>query len=350
MFCDLVGSTALSARLDPEEMGAVIRAYQDAVAGDVDALRGPCRQVSWATACWPISAGPRRTRTTPSGRCAPGSAGRGGRASSAPCGRALQARVGIATGLVVVGDLIGEGEAQERGGRRRDAEPGGAAAGARRAGQRGDGRARGGWWAACSSSPISARSTSRASPSRCRPGGSLGEGRAESRFEALHASGLTPLVGREEELALLLRPLAPGQGRRRPGRAALRRARHRQVAPRPGPARAARAASPTRRAQPFCSPYHTNSALYPVIAQLERAAGFAPRRPAEAQLDKLEALLAPGDQRSQRGRAAARGRCSASRSANAIRRSNLTPQQRKKQDARGTARAGRGPGGRGSRC
>ena len=60
-----------------------------------------------------------------------------------------------------------------------------------------------------------------------------GEGRAEGRFEALHGQGLTPLVGREHELGILLRALGLGPGRRRPGGAARGRAGHRQVAPDP---------------------------------------------------------------------------------------------------------------------
>ena len=71
LFCDLVGSTALAARLDPEDMGEVIRAYQDSCAGAIERWAATSRS-SWATACWPTSAGRRRTRTRPSGRCAPG--------------------------------------------------------------------------------------------------------------------------------------------------------------------------------------------------------------------------------------------------------------------------------------
>ena len=72
MFVDLVGSTALSARLDPEEMGGVLRGYQNAVAGEVARFEGMWRS-SWAMGCSPISAGPGRTRTRPSGRCGLGS-------------------------------------------------------------------------------------------------------------------------------------------------------------------------------------------------------------------------------------------------------------------------------------
>ena len=113
----------------------------------------------------------------------------------------------------------------------------------------------------------------------------------ESRFEALHASGLTELVGREEELELLLRRWSkaktgegqvvllsgePGIGKSRLTAALLERL----------------AAEPHTRLRYFCSPQHTDSALYPIISQMERAAGFAHDDTAQAKLDKLDALLA----------------------------------------------------------
>ena len=72
MFVDLVGSTALSAGLDPEEMREVLRDYLDAV-GRNRALRRLRCQTDGRRRAWPISAGPRRTRTTPNERRAPGS-------------------------------------------------------------------------------------------------------------------------------------------------------------------------------------------------------------------------------------------------------------------------------------
>ena len=113
----------------------------------------------------------------------------------------------------------------------------------------------------------------------------------ESRFEALHASGLTALVGREEELELLLRRWGraktgegqvallsgePGIGKSRLTAALLERL----------------AAEPHTRLRYFCSPQHTDSALYPIISQMERAAGLAHDDTPQAKLNKLDAVLA----------------------------------------------------------
>jgi SAM (Sterile alpha motif) domain-containing protein len=71
MFCDLVGSTALSVRFDPEELREEIRAYQNPVPASSRATTALSPN-TWATGCWPISAIRERMRTTPSGRCGPG--------------------------------------------------------------------------------------------------------------------------------------------------------------------------------------------------------------------------------------------------------------------------------------
>jgi predicted ATPase len=111
----------------------------------------------------------------------------------------------------------------------------------------------------------------------------------ESRFEALHASGLTDLVGREEELELLLRRWAkaksgegqvvllsgePGIGKSRLTAALMERL----------------ATEPHTHLRYFCSPQHTDSALYPIIGQMERAARFAHDDTAQAKLNKLEPI------------------------------------------------------------
>ena len=113
----------------------------------------------------------------------------------------------------------------------------------------------------------------------------------ESRFEALHAAGLTALVGREEEFEILLRRWSraksgegqvvllsgeAGIGKSRLTAALLERL----------------ATEPHMRLRYFCSPQHTDSALYPIIGQMERAAGLAHDDPPQARLDKLDAVLA----------------------------------------------------------
>ena len=117
-----------------------------------------------------------------------------------------------------------------------------------------------------------------------------GEGRAEGRFEALHGEHLTPLVGREHELGILLERWAwakdgdgqvvllsgePGIGKSRVIRALRERLGDEPYTP----------------LSHYCSPYHTNSALHPVIGLLERAARLDRDEPPEAQLAKLEAVL-----------------------------------------------------------
>ena len=114
---------------------------------------------------------------------------------------------------------------------------------------------------------------------------------AEGRFEALHASGLTALVGREEELELLLRrwsraKTGEGQvvllsGEAGIGKSRLTAALLERLA-----------TEPHTRLRYFCSPQHTDSAFYPIIGQMERAAGLAHDDTPQAKLDKLDALLA----------------------------------------------------------
>jgi predicted ATPase len=113
----------------------------------------------------------------------------------------------------------------------------------------------------------------------------------ESRFEALHAGGLTALVGREEELELLLRRWSraksgEGQvvllsGEAGIGKSRLTAALLESIAD-----------EPHTRLRYFCSPQHTDSAFYPIIGQMERAAGLAHDDTAQAKLDKLDVLLA----------------------------------------------------------
>ena len=203
----------------------------------------------------------------------------------------LQTRVGLATGLVIVGDLIGSGAAQEQ--------------------------------AVVGETPnLAARLQGIAEPNKLliaestrkllgnlfelqdlgakevkgiaepvRAWAALRPSSVESRFEALHASGLTKLVGREEELELLLRrwskaKTGEGQvvllsGEAGIGKSRLTAALMERLA-----------GEPHTRLRYFCSPQHTDSALYPIIGQMERAAGITHDDTLPTKLDKLDAVLA----------------------------------------------------------
>ena len=112
----------------------------------------------------------------------------------------------------------------------------------------------------------------------------------ESRFEALHASGLTELVGREEELELLC-ALVKGKDRRRPSSAPVRRGGHRQIAAHCGVTGTPRGRAPHAPALFLLAAAHRQR-LYPIIGQMERAAGFVHDDIPQARLDKLDVMLA----------------------------------------------------------
>jgi predicted ATPase len=202
----------------------------------------------------------------------------------------LQTRVGIATGLVVVGDLIGSGASQEQA---IVGETPNLAA-----------RLQG---VAEPNSVVIAESTRKLvgnlfelddlGPQELkgisgpvRAWSALRPASVESRFEAYHATGLTELVGREEELELLLRrwskaKTGEGQVVLLSGEAGIGKSR----------LTAALLEKLTTerhaRLRYFCSPQRTDSALYPIIGQMERAAGFSHGDTTQAKLDKLEAAL-----------------------------------------------------------
>ncbi len=114
MFVDLVGSTALASRLDPEEMRELIRSFQDRVAGNVARFDGHLAKFMGDGALayfgWPQAHEDDAERAARAGLSVVAAIAD----LRTPSGEALAARAGIATGLVVVGDLIGRGEARER--------------------------------------------------------------------------------------------------------------------------------------------------------------------------------------------------------------------------------------------
>src|SRR6516164_2277949 len=271
MFCDLVGSTPLSTRFDPEDLREIVGAYHRCVADTVGRFDGFVAKYMGDGVLiyfgYPQAQEDDAERAVGAGLAVIEAVGR--LATQEP----LNVRMGIATGLVVVGDLIGAGAAQERG---VVGETPNLAA-------RLQALARPG-------TLVVAESTRRqlgtlfeiedlgpqplagfAEPRRAWR--VVGESGVVSRFEALR-SGTTPLVGRDEELDLLLRRWQ--QAKASEGRVVL-------ISGEPGIGKSRLAAALSQaiegdhrtRLRYFCSPYHQDSALFPFIAQLERAAGVA---------------------------------------------------------------------------
>jgi class 3 adenylate cyclase/predicted ATPase len=290
LFCDLVGSTALAARLDPEEMGRVIRAYQGCCTEAVERWGGHVAKYMGdgvlAYFGWPQAHEDEAERAVRAGLAILNALV----GLETPAGKPLAARIGIATGLVMVGELVGEGAAQEEAvvGETPNlaarlqalAAPGSVVIAASTR------RLVGGLFDLCNLGPK--RLKGFAEPLEAFR--VEGEGRAEGRFEALHGERLTPLVGRKHELGILLERWAwakdgDGQGVLLSGEPGIGKSRLTRSL-------IERLDEPYTRLRYYCSPYHTNSALYPVMDQLERAAGLLADDAADTRLDKLEAVLA----------------------------------------------------------
>jgi len=288
MFSDLVGSTALSARMDPEDLREVISAYHKCVAETVRRLDGFVAQYLGDGVL--VYFGYPEAHEDDAERAVRAGLELIAAVIALKTQAALQTRVGIATGLVVVGDLAGSGQAQER---RIVGETPNLAA-----------RLQG---IAEPNTVVIAEATRRllgnlfelkdlgardlkgvAEPVRAWV--ALRASTVESRFEALHPSGLTALVGREEETELLLRRWSrarsgEGQvvlisGEAGIGKSRLTAALLESLAP-----------EPHTRLRYFCSPQHTDSAFSPIIGQMERAAGLLHDDTSQQKLDKLDALL-----------------------------------------------------------
>jgi class 3 adenylate cyclase/predicted ATPase len=284
MFCDLVGSTALSARLDPEDMRELIRAYQrrctEVITGAGGFVAKYMGDGILAYFGYPHANEDDAERAVRAGL----------ELVAAVSSLGSRCRIGIATGLVVVGDLIGAGEARERG--------------------------------IVGETPnLAARLQTVAEPDQVVIADStrrligdlfdlegldtpelkgigsvrawvvLRRGRVAGRFEALHGASLTALVGREEEIALLLRRWRQAQtgegqvvllsGEAGIGKSRLLAGLIERIA-----------SDPQARLHYFCSPQHTDSAFYPIVRQFEHAAQFGHADSAATKLDKLDTVLA----------------------------------------------------------
>lgn len=289
MFCDLVGSTALSGSIDPEHLGDLIRRYQNAAAGAIGRYGGFVAKFM-GDGILAYFGFPQAFEDA---------AERAVRASLAivaevqgiarPDGAKLQTRIGIATGLVVVGELIGAGASQER--------------------------------TIVGETPnLAARLQALAAPDqivvaestqhlvgglfKLEPSGPhalkgiagpvtawrvLAESEVESRFAAIRQADL-PMVGRGHEMGLVLdrwQLARQGEGQFVTviGEAGIGKSRI------VGAVREKLAADPHARVHFQCSPYHSDSALYPVIQCVARTAGFEAADPAETKRQKLAAIF-----------------------------------------------------------
>jgi class 3 adenylate cyclase/predicted ATPase len=288
MFADLVGSTALSACMDPEDLREIISAYQQCAVETVRRLDGFVARYMGDGVL--VYFGYPRAHEDDAERAVRAGLELIAAVSALKTRASLQTRVGIATGLVVVGDLIGSGEAQERG----------AVGETPNLAARLQGMAEPNTVVICNSTrrllgnffeledlgPRVIKGIDRPT----RAWAVLQASSVASRFEALHPIGLTAFVGRDKEFESLRRcwfKAADNKG---------------QVVLLSGEAGIGKSRLTTAfveflaserhvRLRYFCSPQHTDTALYPIIGQMERAAGLTRDDPPQTKLDKLDRVL-----------------------------------------------------------
>ena len=289
MFVDLVGSTALQSRLDPEDMAQVIRSYQDVCAGVITRFTGHVAKYMGdgvlAYFGWPQAHEDEVAQAVRAGLAIADSVAE----IRAPDGTIMRARVGLATGLVVVGDLVGEEESQERA----------------VVGETPNLAAR--LQAVAEPDQVVISEATRSLLGRRFEFDELGEVELkgiegmtkayaveserviESRFEATNEE-LMPMVGREHELALIMDRWeratgGQGQGVLLVGEAGV------------GKSRTVRAVLDELSNQPHvrvryqCSPNHMDSALWPVVRQLTFASQIRPEDDPEVRRSKLSSVI-----------------------------------------------------------
>ena len=289
LFCDLVGSIALSARLDPEDFGAIIAGYRRCITETVGCFDGFVARHHGDGAV--VYFGYPHAHEDDAERAVQASLALVQAVAALPTKEKLSARVGVATGVALVGDMSDSAISEEHGilgdtpnlaARLQSlAQPGGVI--------------------------ISDRTKTIAGPQFeyldlgkveikgfVKPVAAwqvAGKTAVTSRSHALQSSDLLPLIGRDEEMELLLRrweraKSGEGQvvllsGEAGIGKSRLTVALLEQLA-----------REPHIRLRCFCSPQHTDSMLYPVIGEMLRAARFAHDDSQQVKMDKLDALLA----------------------------------------------------------
>jgi class 3 adenylate cyclase/predicted ATPase len=286
MFCDLVGSTALSETLDPEDLGGVMSAYRAAAEAVVTRYDGHVAQYLGDGLMvyfgWPRAHEDDAYRSVRAGLDIVEAVA----ALDAPA--ALSVRIGIATGLVVVGAGDGQSDARLAVGETPNiaarlqalAQPHSVVIG------QSTRRLLGGAFELTDLGEHELKGVS--GPAQIHR--VVGEAQADSRFEATHGLGLTAMVGRETEISLLLDRWdqakdGEGQvvlleGEAGIGKSRVTAALHERLTD-----------ESHTRLRYQGSPYYTNSAFYPIITQIEQAAGFVRDDSADAKLDKLEAVI-----------------------------------------------------------